>query len=190
MAGYFLKYGKFDSAEWAVAEMLSRDSSLQTAFLAIETRYQLFERAVDPTDAADKATALRPLLDRAIAARPDDLSLKNKLAMTIMATEAPMVGVQMLREVLEADPENREALINLGLLSIRSGQYDRAAERFERLLQLDSMDYEALLYLAVSWEEQGEKGRAKEAYTRIFNAANVDPALRKAAEEYLAREEE
>jgi len=190
LAGYYLKYGQFDSAEWVVDEMLTRDSSLSAKFLAIETLYQLFARAVSPEEADKRATELKPLLETAVSERPGDLSLKNKLAMTIISSEAPMVGVQMLREVLEADANNREALINLGLLSIRSGQYDRAVERFEKLLQIDTTDYEALLYLAVSWDEIGEERRATEAYMTVFKAANVDPALKKAAEDYLARQEE
>ncbi len=187
LAGYYLRYGKLDSAEWAVTEMLRRDSSLNAKVAAIETLYKLFERAADPADGESRALALKPLIEEALDQRPDDLGLKSKLAMTIISSEAPMVGVQMLREILEVDPNNREVLINLGLLAIRSGQYDRATERFETLLQLDSADYEALLYLAVSWEQQGQQGRATEAYTRILNAANVDPAIRRAAEEYLAR---
>ena len=190
LAGYYLRYGKLDSAEWAVNEMLTRDSSLNAKFLAIETLYQLFERATGPEEADKRAKDLKPLLETAVLERPDDLSLKNKLAMAIISSEAPMVGVQMLREVLEVDPDNREALINLGLLSIRSGQYDRAVERFGKLMKLDTTDYEALLYLAVSWDELGEEGRATEAYRKVFNAANVDPALRQAAEDYLARQEE
>ncbi|MEM9327527.1 MAG: tetratricopeptide repeat protein [Bacteroidota bacterium] len=187
LAGYFLRYGKFDSAEWVVSELLERDSSLNTVLVAIKTLYKLFERSVDTEEAETKAMAIKPLLERAVSERPDDLSLKTKLAMTVMTTEAPMVGVQMLREVIAVDPNNREALINLGLLSIKSGQYDRAVERFEQLLALDTADYEALLYLGVSWDQKGEKGRAIEAYTQVFNAANVDPALKKAAEDYLAR---
>ena len=44
-----------------------------------------------------------------------------------------MQGIMMLREVLEEDPKNELALFNMGMLSIQSGQYDKAVERLVEL---------------------------------------------------------
>jgi outer membrane protein len=91
----------------------------------------------------------------------------------------------MLREVIDVDPINREALLSLGLLSIQSGQYDKALERFEKLLDLEANDYEAMLYLGVCYLETNKKDKAKLLFANIKAAENADPSLKVAAEEYL-----
>ena len=53
--------------------------------------------------------------------------------MTYLSAENPMQGITMLREVLAVDPKNELALLNMGMLSIQSGQYDRAVEPLARI---------------------------------------------------------
>ena len=69
----------------------------------------------------------------------------------------PMSGISLLREILAEDDTNRQAILNLGLLAIQSGQFERAKERFETLVSLDAADHEAKLYLAVSMMEINEQ---------------------------------
>ena len=45
-------------------------------------------------------------------------------------------GIFKLRDVLKKDPENIKALYHMGLLSIESGQFEKAIERFEKLILL------------------------------------------------------
>lgn len=45
-------------------------------------------------------------------------------------------GIFKLRDVLKQDPDNVRALYHMGLLSIESGQFDKAIERFEKLILL------------------------------------------------------
>ena len=66
--------------------------------------------------------AVRKVLNK----NPDNLDAKTNLGMAYMATENPVKGVTLFREVLAADPRNEKALYNLGMLSIQSGQYDKA----------------------------------------------------------------
>ncbi len=187
LAKYFLKYGMFDSARQVTEVMLERDSSLNTKEKAVEILYRIFERAGSGEEASLQAVQLRPLIESLLEAKPDDLSLKNKLAMTLVTTEAPMSGIMVLREIVATDPTNREALINLGLLSIQSGQFDRAVGRFENLVALDSSDFESKLYLGISYLETGREDNAKQLFTEVANAESADPAVRQASREYLSR---
>ena len=187
LAKYFLRYGMLDSARLVSEAMLKRDSSLSTKEKAVEILYRIFERAGSGDEASMQAVRLRPLIESLLEADPEDLSLKNKLAMTLVTTENPMSGIMVLREIVAADPENREALINLGLLSIQSGQFARAVERFEDLVALDSSDFEAKLYLGVSYQETGRVAEAKQMFTEVSNADSADPAVRQASKEYLSR---
>ncbi|NND30995.1 MAG: tetratricopeptide repeat protein, partial [Saprospiraceae bacterium] len=127
----------------------------------------------------------RELLEYLTAEMPENLTLKTWLAMTIVATQSPMVGVQMLQEVVESDPDFREAVVNLGLLSVQSGQYNRGIERFEGLLQKDSLDYEVMLYLGICYLETDQQAEARILFEEIAQAPIADPALRATAQQYL-----
>lgn len=66
----------------------------------------------------------------------EDVSTKLKLAQIhTKLTGATMKGVLMLREIVEKEPKNIQANYELGLLSLRSGQNDKAMERFDLLIQ-------------------------------------------------------
>jgi cytochrome c-type biogenesis protein CcmH/NrfG len=47
-----------------------------------------------------------------------------------------MQGVGMLKKVEQVEPNNRRMLLYLGILSMQSGQTDKAVDRFEKLTKL------------------------------------------------------
>ena len=47
----------------------------------------------------------------------------------------PMQGIMMLRGILDEDPQNEKALFNMGRLSMVSGQFEIAIQRFETLVK-------------------------------------------------------
>ena len=71
-----------------------------------------------------------------------------------------MKGILLLREVVEQDPGHSNAQFNLGVLSVRSGQLDKAIERFEKVLetQPDKVEARYLLGRTLIQLGQGEKG--------------------------------
>jgi tetratricopeptide (TPR) repeat protein len=185
LARYYLKYGFLDSAKIVTMKILQRDSSLQTQKKAADLLYASYERASNIKEAEEYAQEARKVLSSITQKERDNLSAKTKLAMTLVVTENPMSGIMLLREVIEKDPEHREALLSLGLLSIQSGQYERGIERFEKLLALKEDDYEAMLYMGVCLLEINKLKKSSELFTRIVAAENVDPALKSAAAKYL-----
>ena len=71
-------------------------------------------------------------------------------ALSLIEGPNPMEGVFMLRNILENNPENTEALYYLGVLSNQTGQYQNALERFNQLIAIDSSDKRAYLQLGIS----------------------------------------
>ena len=71
-------------------------------------------------------------------------------AMDLIRGDNPMEGIFMLREILEKDPKNKEALYNLGVLSIQTAQYQNAVNRFNQIIAIDSSDKRAYLQLGIS----------------------------------------
>lgn len=106
--------------------------------------------------------ALRSL-ETASRLDPDNLELKVRLgAAYVEGTPEPMKGITLLREVVEKDPENIEALILLGRFAILSGQYDRAKERLDKVLMLDPNNPEAIYFMAIAQEGLGNVDKAIE----------------------------
>ncbi|MDH5607995.1 MAG: tetratricopeptide repeat protein [Cyclobacteriaceae bacterium] len=188
LAGYFLKYGFLDSAIAVSARYLEKDRSLEALKRAAAIRYTIFERSSTAEEAQTRAREAGALLTSLLEAEPENPSVKAQLAMTLVSSESPMAGITLLREVEASHPNHRETLINLGLLSIQSGQYDKGIERFTKLLTLDSVDYEAMLYLGICLHESGQKEEALLIYEKLSQAEGADPALKAAAKQYLFEE--
>ena len=99
-------------------------------------------------------------------------------ALSLIEGPNPMEGVFMLRNILENNPENTEALYYLGVLSNQTGQYQNALERFNQLIAIDSSDKRAYLQLGISNYNLGNKKKADS----LFNI------IRKSKEELLVKE--
>lgn len=183
LANYYLDYGVLDSAAslGAAIESWSEEPERKAA----DIYFKAFQRSQSQEQARGFASKAKEILDRLLDKDPTDLALKNKLAMTLVSSENPMAGIGMLREILEVDENNRLALLNLGLLSIQSTQFDKAKERFEKLVFIDSADHEAKLYLAVSMIEIDEQSQARLLLQEIVSSSDSIPAIKMMALDYL-----
>ena len=97
--------------------------------------------------------------EKAVELAPEDLDIKVDLGVCMIEGASflgtpPMQGIGILKGVEQQDPENIKALINLGYFSIKSGQYDKAQERFDQVLKIDPEFADAHLYLADLHEKQ------------------------------------
>lgn len=183
LARVYLDFGVLDSAiRYAEAiESWKSDASRKAA----DIYFTAFERSSTSDEGTVYASKAREILNALLEKDPEDLFLKNRLAMTLVASENPMAGISMLREIVAKDQTNRQAILNLGLLSIQSGQFDRARNRFENLVSLDSSDNEAKLYLAVSMMELDQPSQARLLLEEILASQDSIPAIKVMANDYL-----
>jgi tetratricopeptide (TPR) repeat protein len=112
-------------------------------------------------------TEARACFEKAVALAPEDLEIKVDLGVCLIEGASfmgtpPMEGIGILKSVEQADPTNIKALINLGYFAIRSGQFDKAEERFRKVLSIDANFTEAYLYLADLHETQKQYDKAIE----------------------------
>jgi len=101
-----------------------------------------------------------------------------------MMGEAPMKGIGLLKNVLEKDPENINALINLGYFAAKSGQNDIAEQRFKRVLEINPDYPDAYIYLSDLYFNTGriEKGIEQlEMYKKFLK----DPEVIKQLDDYI-----
>lgn len=121
---------------------------------------------------------------KALELQPESLDAKTGLGVAyVSGTPNPMQGIALLREVVAKDPENINANMNLGLFSMKSGQFDKAINRFKTVLSKESKP-ETWLYLAMAYENSGDKDKAIEAYTKGKELA-ADPSVDKLVEQKL-----
>ena len=183
LAGIYLKSNLLDSAEYFSDLILKKNGSVSSQKKAGELYFRIFGISSDSertTRVADKAAKC---FER-ILEDGEDPDIQANLAMTKVVSSNPMQGIMMLRGILEENPENETALYNLGLLSMQSGQYEKAVERFEKLMTIDGANIQAGFYLAVSYFEEGDMENAKNWFEKIKTESS-DPAILNSADQYL-----
>lgn len=183
LASYYLDYGVLDSAVYLSEGIESW--STRPSEEAMGIYFKAFERSQNQEEAKEYAERARAILEQLLDKDPVNLVFKNKLAMTFVVSENPMAGISMLREILNEDEDNRQAILSLGLLAIQSGQFDRARERFEKLVSLNAADHEAKLYLAVAMMEINEQSQARLLLEEILSTGDSIPAIKMMAKDYL-----
>ncbi len=115
---------------------------------------------------------------------------KNVQARTGMAacyvegTSNPMQGIQLLLQIVEEEPDNYQANLSLGLFSMKSGQFDKAIKRFEKVVKIQP-DAESYFYLAEAYKNTGETQKAIIAYETCAKLL-PDASSRKSIEAYIS----
>jgi tetratricopeptide (TPR) repeat protein len=96
---------------------------------------------------------------------PNNLDAKTAMAAIIVQVDMDvMKGVGMLKEVVAQDSNNVQAIFTLGMLSIQSGQFDKAEERFKKLTTLQPFNPEYYFYLGEVYAKSGKTGEAIKTY--------------------------
>ncbi len=109
--------------------------------------------------------------DKAIGAyqqvlKADSTNLDAKTGMGVCyvsGSSNPMQGITLLLGVVAKDSLNVNANFNLGLFSMRSGQYDKAIGRFQKVVKI-TPDGESYFYLAQAFQNLNRKPEAVGAY--------------------------
>ncbi|TAE39372.1 MAG: hypothetical protein EAY66_02670 [Sphingobacteriales bacterium] len=115
---------------------------------------------------------------KALAINAASLDAKTGLGVAYVTEgKNPMQGIQLLLGVVKQQPNNLKANMNLGLFSMKSGQFDKAVNRFKTVLTVQQSP-EAYFYLATSYENLGAKPEAILAYAKSKELA-ADPGLTK-----------
>ncbi len=165
---------------------LARQSSLPGAWTRAG---KFFQKAHKQTkDSTAKAYAVSKALNAfqtALNAKPNDLEAKAGLALTyIEGKQRVMKGVQLLKDVVEKNPRHEKALFYLGMLSIRSGQYEKALQRFKKLVEIKPQNPFNHLYLGNVQEQLGNKSAALQEYKK-YRKLVKQPSLKANATEKI-----
>jgi tetratricopeptide (TPR) repeat protein len=128
----------------------------------------------------------------ALKLQPDNLDAKTGMGVAYVNQFSlgigqdgggPPKGVMLLLEVVQQDPKNINANLNLGKFAVTSHQYEKAVERFKTVIA-QRPDPDAYFYLAESYKQLGMKKEAIAAYQKCRSIV-TDAAFDKQIDEYI-----
>ena len=123
-------------------------------------------------------------LEKTIALDPKNLKAKAELGVSYMELMpkgiTPMQGVGLLMEVMQQDSSNIDALYYLAYLSMKSGQFDKAIARLNKLIELDPTEASYYEYLANAYLKAGDNDMAKKTYLKYAEITTDDASRERA----------
>lgn len=185
MATIFQQHKQSAAAAYYYMEGAKLENSEKSLNFAARLNSELLRSAEAPSV---KAWAVQQAIagyEQSMKLNPDNDTIKMALAACyIDGTAQPMNGIQLLLGITREEPNHIPANLMLGQLSIRSGQLDKAAERFEKVISIEPENTEALYFLAEVYKGQGKKEKAIELLEKCKKIIN-NPDFSREIDNYI-----
>lgn len=176
-----LAAAKNDFATWLTAGnrfndayKFTQDTTAQPAFVSNAIKAFKKAKALKPAD-LEAQTGL-------------GIAYVNQTSLGINDAEggSPMQGITLLLDVVAKEPNNWKANLNLGQFAMKSGQFQKAADRFEKMTAQETTNskVEPYFYLAESYKQLGKKQEAINAYQKCKDLMG-DPTMSKRIDDYI-----
>ncbi len=123
--------------------------------------------------------------DRAVALRPSDLALLNRLAGDLLKLQQPEAALRYLQVALDQDPAYFPALLNAGHIAGQLGRYDEAVAHCRRAVAIRPDDAEGWYLLGLGLFSNGERDDAEQALHRSLALSADADALRAKTQQLL-----
>ena len=145
-------------------------NKLSKAYLTLAQVFSYQQRFADSTVA----------LTKALEVNPDDTDARIRLGYFLGAPQQMLVpdlsaSKRQFEKVLELEPNNLEAMLQLGLAEFRLGEADKAAERFENITQNYRRHSGAYYYLGVYHLRHGNFEKAVTNFKESLRLKPRDP---------------
>ena len=121
------------------------------------------------------ASNAKVLLEKALVINPINDSAKINLGACYLfgnISDNPMQGILKVKEVVDKNPHNDYGQLILALGGKKSGQYEKAIERFLIVLNDEPNHIEAMVNLAECYELTSQKALAINWYTKLKELVN------------------
>ena len=143
---------------------------LSRAYLTLAQVFSYQQRFSDSTAA----------LTSALEVNPDDTAARIRLGYFLGAPQQMLVpdlsaSKRQFEKVLELEPNNLEAMLQLGLAEFRLGEAGKAAERFENIIQNYRRHSGAYYYLGVYHLRHGDPEKAVANFKESLRLKPRDP---------------
>ena len=177
LARTYVRQQKFTRAEETLQTLIGlikqvpeEKDKLSKAYLTLAQVFSYQQRFSDSTTA----------LTNALEVNPDDTEARIRLGYFLGAPQQMLVpdlsaSKRQFEKVLELEPNNLEAMLQLGLAEFRLGEADKAAERFENIIQNYRRHSGAYYYLGVYHLRHGAPEKAVENFKESLRIKPRDP---------------
>lgn len=143
-----------------------------TRFVAPEQRQVLFSKAME-------------CFEKTLELEPNNVEAKiNLAACYVEGSPDPMKGIGMLKEVEKTDSNNINLQLNFAFFSERSGQWDKAIARFEKVLKIQPDFIEAYLHLADAYQQKGDTKKTIESLEKYITLVD-DITIKAEIQDYI-----
>ena len=115
------------------------------------------------------ALQAKELYERSLSLNPSNDSARVELGISLIYGELsamPMEGIQKIMGVLQNDSTNIYAQMALADAAVYSTQYDKAIDRYKKIVNLEPTNLDAILKLADAYTMIGKKKEAVEWYKK------------------------
>ncbi|RYX80526.1 tetratricopeptide repeat protein [bacterium] len=115
---------------------------------------------------------------RATILAPKNVDYSWKFALALIKANRPADATTQLRQVLQIDPTNAPALLQIGDLHLKSGRFGDAATVLKRYVQLKSEDFTGRFNLGVAYDYTPKFDEALEQYAIAEKLRPTDAATK------------
>lgn len=134
-------------------------------FAAGSKYYAFAGMSNDSVIIAEAAGRAKLAFEKVMKLNPNNLDAQTAMAAIIVQVDQDvMKGVGLLKDVVAKDSNNIQAIFTLGMLSIQSNQFEKAQERFEKLITLQPFNPEYYFYLGEVYAKSGQTEKAIKTY--------------------------
>lgn len=168
-------------------EQKAKHTGFERTWLNAAYRYfDAYKAAQDSVEAAWFVSKAMNSYGTVLELNPTNLDAKTDLGILYAeASPEPMKGITLLREVVTANPKHENAQMNLGFLSMKSGQFDKAIERFRNVLEINPSRIDSYVYIGEAYLGKTNKDSAIVNFTIFKNLTN-DQEMIKQIDQYIA----
>ncbi len=168
------KLGPYLYYTYSAALLESSEKSL--TFAAQQLVDNLTDPEAPPAFLKWMAGNAKVLLDKALVINSNNDSAKINLGACYLfgnISENPMQGILKIKEVVDKNPHNIYGQMVLALGGKKSGQNEKAIERFLLILKDEPSNIEALVHLAECYELTNQKPLALECYQQVKQSNKI-----------------
>ncbi|MDW8301540.1 MAG: tetratricopeptide repeat protein [Bacteroidia bacterium] len=184
---------KQNRLDWAgyYRELIAHKEKTEIKYLDAASRYFEATKSLSDTTMRRKV-ALRAisLYQKALNINPNNINASVDMAVCYTLTGNPMQGIFMLKDIADKNPTHVLAQHNLGILSMQTGQFDKAVKRFEKVVSLNPENQmikeQALLYSGIAYMQMKRNNEAKQKFNELLKITQ-NPSYQVEAKEYLSQ---
>jgi tetratricopeptide (TPR) repeat protein len=166
-------------------EQAALASPVEKNWLEAGNRYYTSTRFAPETERPMLYSKAIECFEKVLQLNPANTDAKINLgACYVEGTAEPMKGIGMLKEVEKTDSNNVSLQLNFAFFSEKSGQWDKAIARFEKVLKIQPDFIEAYLHLADAYEQKGDKAKAIESLEKYKSLVD-DITIKTEVQDYI-----